>query len=414
MATGDLTVANGVMKIVGGKLTKQYEEVPLLHNRLQKGRGTKISDRGVEIPTHLQGNYNHKFMTDGGEFPVGGSNTVKRAQVFFKNFAFAVRLSGAAIDAINSLDVAYIKDWLQFNLDESMSAGYKMGNIYAHGDGSGRLATLTSTTSSSVTSTVNNNDANRFLKSGLAIDFVVPGTGQVEASDTIDNAKASATTFTTVGTVTTATSGDYVVAGGSFNLAITGLAAIIDDTTNAPVVFQGLSRNTFPQYRAFRVNASSVGLDVSHLRRVLGAGIHINVGELNRDVLEIWSHPAQTAAYSSLGWNLRRFDQKSKSIDLGFSAYEYEGIAWVEDVDSPKDRLDFIDFSTMAKYVAKDFGWDDKTGSILRQVPGTNAYKDQYEAYMTARFNYGCTRPNKNGFIDTLAVPTGFTGNING
>src|SRR4051812_3055452 len=113
MATlGDLSTANGVMKIVGGKLTKQYEESALFHNRLQKGKGTKIADRGVEIPTHLTGNYNHKFMADGGEFPVGGSNTVKRAQVFFKNFAFAVRLSGAAIDALNSLDVAYIKDWL--------------------------------------------------------------------------------------------------------------------------------------------------------------------------------------------------------------------------------------------------------------------------------------------------------------
>lgn len=407
MATGDLSVANGVMKIVGGKLTKQYEEVPLFHNRLQKGSGTKISDRGVEIPTHLTGNYNHRFMTDSGEFPVGGSNLVKRAQVFFKNYAFAVRLSGAAIDAINKMDVAYIKDWLQFNLDETMSAGYKMGNIYAHGLGDGSLAVI-STGANSATQTVSNTNANRFLKDGLVIDSVTPATGVVTASGTILNSKASSTTFTTVAAMTTTLTSDIVVASGSFNLAITGKKAIIDDTTNGPVTFQGLSRNTYPGYRAFRVNAGSIGLDVSHLRRALGAGIHIATGELNRDVLEIWSHPAQTAAYSSLGWNLRRFDGKAKSIDLGYTTYEYEGVSWVEDVDCDKDRLDFIDFSTMAKYIAKDFGWDDKTGSILRQVPGTNAYKDQYEAYMTARYNYGCTRPNKNAFVDTLSVPSGF------
>ncbi len=176
-------------------------------------------------------------------------------------------------------------------------------------------------------------------------------------------------------------------------------------------MFQGLSRNTYPTYRAFRVTAASTGLDVSFLRSLLGAGIHINVGELNRDALELWSHPAQTAAYSALGWNLKRFTGDSKSIDLGFTTYEYEGISWVEDVDAPKNRVDAIDWSTMGKYVAKDFGWDDKSGSILRQVPSTTsgvAYTDQYEAYMTARFNYGCTRPNKNGFIDLLAVPTGF------
>src|SRR5262245_58532772 len=100
----DLSTANGVVKIVGGKLVKQHEEVALLHNRLQKGKGKKIGDRGIEIPTHLSGNYNHKFMADGGEFPVGGGNLAKRAKVFFKNLAGACRLTGAAIDSINSGD----------------------------------------------------------------------------------------------------------------------------------------------------------------------------------------------------------------------------------------------------------------------------------------------------------------------
>src|ERR1051326_282038 len=157
---GDLSVANGVVKIVGGKLIKQYEEVALLHNRLQKGKGTKIGDRGIEIPTHLSGNYNHTFMADAGEFPVGGSNSVKRAQVFFKNFAAACRLSGGAIDSINSGDVAYIENWLQFNLDESMESAYKINNRYAHGDGSGQLAKLSADGGSSTTQTVNNNDKN--------------------------------------------------------------------------------------------------------------------------------------------------------------------------------------------------------------------------------------------------------------
>jgi hypothetical protein len=397
------------MRLVGGKLTRQYEETALLHNRLQKGKGTKISDRGVEIPTHLVANANHTWMTDGGDFPAGGSNLVKRAQVFFKNFGHAVRLTGAAIDAINSMDVAYIKDWEQFNLTESLSQAYKLGNWYAWGTGNGRLATISSG-AGSTTQTVSNNDANRALKNrdGMKIEITDGTTSRGTA--VIDNGNASSTTFTIVTTLTSTTS-DYVVAAGAYNLAITGIRAMVDDTTDAPVTFQGLSRNTYLSYRAFRVNASSVGLDISHLRRLLSAGIHINVGEINRDALELWSHPAQTSAYASLGWNLKRFEGNSKSVDLGFTAYEYEGINWVEDVDAPKDEIDALDFSTFAKYIAKDYGWDDKTGSILRQVPSTTsgiAYTDQYEAYLTARFNYGCTRPNKNGWVDALAVPTGF------
>ncbi len=411
MATGDLTVGNGVMKIVGGKLTKQYEETALLHNRMQKGKGTKIGDRGVEIPMQLVANANGTFIKDGGDLPAGGSVVVKRAQIFFKNFAAACRLTGAAIDSINSLDVAYIKDYLQFNLDETLSQAYKKANVYAWGNGTGRLATISSG-ANSATQTVSNNDANRYLTDGMLIDSVTTSTGTVTATGaTILNHAATSTTFTTVAAMTTTVTSDIIVASGAYNLAFTGIKALIDDGTNSSVIFQGLSRTTYPTLKSFRVNASSVGLDASHLRRLLGAGIHINVGELNRDALELWSHPAQTAAYSALGWNLKRFSGDSKSIDLGFTAYEYEGINWVEDVDCDKAEVRAIDWSTMQKFIAKDYGWDDKSGSILRQVPSATsgiAYTDQYEAYMTARYNYGNTRPNKNGWVDALAVPTGF------
>ena len=110
MATGDLSVANGVIKIVGGKITKQYEESALLHNQLQKNRGTKIGDRGVEIPTHLTGNYNHAFMADAEEFPINNSNVMKRTQIFFKNFTFTIQLSNTTINSINSINITYIKN----------------------------------------------------------------------------------------------------------------------------------------------------------------------------------------------------------------------------------------------------------------------------------------------------------------
>ena len=123
------------------------------------------------------------------------------------------------------------------------------------------------------------------------------------------------------------------------------------------------------------------------------------------------SHPAQTAAYSALGWNLKRATMSDKKLDMGYTVYEYEGIDWMEDVDAPKDEVDALDMSTFAKYVAKDFGWDEKTGSILNRVTSSTsgiAYTDQFEGYWTGRFNYGCTKPNANGWVDALSVPTGF------
>lgn len=410
MATGDLTVSNGVIKIVGGKLTKEFEEMALLHNRLSKGSGTKISDRGIELPSHLSPNANHTWMTDGGDFPAGGSNLAKRMQVFFKNFAASLRLTGAAIDTINSGDVAYVKDVLQWNMKETVSTAQKFCNWYAWGVGDGRLATISSG-ANSATQTVSNNDANRALRDGMLVQSITTSTGTVTASGTISNAKASATTFTTAAAMTTTVTSDIIVASGAYNLAPMGIGGIIDDTTNGGTIFQGLSRTTYPSLKATRVSAASTGLDVSFLRRLLSAGIHISAGELNRERLSLWSHPAQTSAYSALGWPLKRFDGKSKSVDLGYTTYEYETIDWSEDVDAPKDRIYAIDFSSVKKYPAKEFGWDEKTGSALHQVPSANsgiAYTDQVEAWYTARFNYGCERPNLNGFIDLLAVPTGF------
>ncbi len=407
--TGNLTITNGVMRIVGGKLTKQYEEVPLVYNRMQKGKGTKISDRGLEIPSGMTPNPAHAFMTDGGTFPAGGYPGVTRAQIFFKNYAHVIKMSGAAIDAINSKDVAYVSSSLQFGLDESVSQAYKMNNIYAWGTGSGALALVTAT-ATSATQTVNNANANRYLRDGLVVDVMNTTTLVAEQTGlTIDNAQASATTFTFTAS-TTVTTPNVIVAAGGFNLAATGLRAIIDDTTNAPVIFQGISRNTFTKYRSFRVNASSAALDVTHLRRALAAGVQTSVGLLDRENLEIWSHQAQWSAYNALGWQLKRTDMKNMTVELGYTTAEYEGINWVQDNDAPKDAVYLIDWSTMFKVSGKDPGWDDKTGAILRQTPSSTAgrYTDQYEAYWTMRYNYGCYRPNKNAFVDSLAVPTGF------
>jgi hypothetical protein len=409
MATGDLELANGVIKIVGGKIEKQYEESAILHNRMSKGKGKKLGDRGYEIPTHLEGNYNYRFMTDGGDYPAGGAPLVKRASVFFKSQANSMRVTGAAVDSISSGDVSYVENWLETVMDDTVSAAKKTKNIHGWGTGNGRLATI-STGANSVTQTVNNNDANRFLRAGTAVDVIAADGTVIRGSTTIANPSASATTLTLAAAVNS-TTGDYIVPSGSFNNAVTGIEAMIDDTTDAAVNFQGISRNTYTSYRANRVNAASTGLDVSYLRRLLGAGIHIKAGELNRSKLELWTHPAQTAAYSSLGWNLKRFTGNSKSLDLGFTTYEYEGIAMVEDVDAPKDAIYAIDWSTIQKFVAKEAGWDDKTGGILRQVPSSTsgvAYTDQYEAYYTCRDNYGCVRPNANGWVDNLSVPTGF------
>ena len=73
MATGNIDQAQGVLKIVTGRYTKNYELAALAYNRANKGAGQPLSDRGFEIPTEIEGNFAHGWMTDGGDYPAGGS-----------------------------------------------------------------------------------------------------------------------------------------------------------------------------------------------------------------------------------------------------------------------------------------------------------------------------------------------------
>ena len=53
MATGNIDQAQGVLKIVTGRYTKNYELAALAYNRANKGAGQPLSDRGFEIPTEI-------------------------------------------------------------------------------------------------------------------------------------------------------------------------------------------------------------------------------------------------------------------------------------------------------------------------------------------------------------------------
>lgn len=409
MPTGNLQQAEGVLKIVGGEYTINYETQPSLFNRVNKGTGNALSDRGFEIPTEIEGNWAHGWPTDGGDWPVGGSIRTIRPQVFFKEYAHSVRLTIRAIRTIKP-DAAYIKSWTEKNLDGSIRAGYKMNNIYAWGTGNGVLGTI-STGANSTTQTFSNTNNVRYLRFGMKVSVYDPTLTTLRGSGIITSFPTPGQTTITLDTAINTTTSDVVTIFGGANMAVTGMRVIADDTTNGPVTFQGISRNTYRNYRAQLINANNDGLDVEILNRMIGAKIQVAMGAINRDRYEIWSYMSQTAAYASLGYNLKRYEGKSKSLDLGYTSYEFQGMNWTEEVDCEKDGVYFMDFDKIEKYVAKTWGWEDTDGRILRMIPSDTsgvAYQSQVEGYWTCDWNLGSPDPRGLGHIITLAVPTGF------
>lgn len=409
MPTGNLSQAEGVLRIVGGEYKVNYETSKMLFNRVNKGTGNALSDRGFEIPTEIEGVWNHGFPTDGGDWPAGGSITTIRPIVFFKEYAHSVRMTIRAITTIKP-DTAYIKSWSDKNFDGALRAAYKMNNIYAWGTGNAVLGTI-SAGANSVTQTLNNTNNVRYLRYGMYVSVYDPTLSVVRGSATITSYPTPGQTTITLSSAINTTTSDVITVYGGANQAITGMQAIVDDTTYSGTIFQGINRNTYRNYRAQIINAGGDGLDVEILNRMIGAKIQIAMGAVDRNRLELWSYPSQTAAYASLGYNLKRAEMDSKSMDLGYTTYEFQGMNWVEEVDCAKTDIYYMDFDNLEKYVAKDWGWEDTDGHILRMVPSSTsgvAYKSQVEGYWTCDWNLGSPDPRPLGRITNLAVPSGY------
>lgn len=408
---GTLAVANGIAKITGHVHADLQPTMPRLYNRFGKGEGKPTGDRGYEISLTTALPFNFGTPGDGADMPVGESLETQRALVFTKRFTLPIRLTGKSMQTLgkNAKNFSYLKDWGKLNLDGGISAAHKIYNILGYGTGNGRLATI-STGANSTTQTVNNDDKDRFLRKNMRISIVSSDFATVRGSQRITSESGNNSTTFTIAEAISSTTGDYVIAQNTANQCPTGLTAIVDDTTDAGVVFQNINRNTHTRYRGQMVNASSAALSQALLRRMLGGQIYPALHELKRGDYEIWSHPAQATAYQMLGWNKKYFEGSSKSMDLGFITYEFEGLPWVEDIDAPKDDLLFLKWSGLMKFTTMDWEWDETTGSIWRQVPSDTAgvaYKDEFEAYYQVICNYGCPNPQEQGRIHTLAVPTG-------
>lgn len=426
MAVFNLTAAQPLMKIYfNPRISKQFNTAAVLWNRYADGKGIPISNRGMEIPTHLQPNANFDWYSDGGTLPTGGSESLASALVGFFSFVEAVQLTGAALDAAGNDATTYARA-LAFNIKMATINAIKYLNIYAFLDGTGILAKVgaTPTLSTTVNTTVNvtgSIEAAHYLRPGMTIAFQTGSTSTVKATATIVSidqpievatgtnivvgpASSAAVLAVGDGITVTATS----AASDSFSNVISGLQLIVDNGT-VTSTFQNINRSTNNQYNAGVIALSgSPALARDHLRRML-ATVQILQGRVSPS-LEFVSHPSQLHAYMDMGWTLKRFNDANKKLDLGFTSVEWEGFPWLVDTDCPKDHIFALDRDVMFKVIARELSFDDRTGSILRQVPSSTAgqYTDAFVAYLIFRGNLGTYCPNAHVKLNGLSVPTGY------
>lgn len=423
----NLSAAQPLMKIYfNPRISKQFNTAAVLWNRYADGKGIPISNRGMEIPTHLSPNANFDWFSDGGTLPTGSGESLTSALVGFFSFVEAVQLTGAALDSAGADAVTYARA-LSFNVKMATINAIKYLNIYAFGDGTGILglvgASVTPSTTANTTVNISGSiEAGHYLRPGMTVAFQTGTTSVVKCTATIismSNAieDASGTQTMVIGPASSATAlanGDGITvtatsaASDSYSNVISGLKLIVDNGTIA-TTFQNINRSSIPQYNAGVIALTgSPALARDYLRRML-ATVQILQGKVSPG-LEFISHPSQLHAYMDMGWTLKRFNDANKKLDLGFTAVEWEGFPWIIDTDCFKDHIFAIDRDVMFKVTARELSFDDRTGSILRQVPSSTAgqYADAFVSFLIFRGNLGTYVPNAHVKLNGLAVPTGY------
>lgn len=399
-----------------------------------EGDGTMISNRGLEIPVHMAPNGVHMWYADGGNLPTGDSEKFNRAIVGFYSYVKPIRWTGAALDAGGGGDATNYAKSLSVNVRNGVVQSIKELNMYSFLDGTGILAKMNNTTTPSTTANTTldvtgTGDGARYLRPGMYINVYTGTTTPVKfsaqivsvnntlgAAGTITNASGGGDVTITIGPASSATAcavGDAIIASASasagaadsFNKVMAGLKVIIDNGTFA-ANFQNINRVNNPQYNANIIPLTGTpALTRDHLRRGIWL-IQQARGAVDLNKLRIWSHGAQLHAYAEMGWTLKQFNGTAMKMDLGYTAYEWEGIPWVIDTDAPRDTLYFVNKDSMLKVTARKLSFDDRTGSILNRIPTTTGgYADIFEAYLEFRGNLGCRFPNANTAITGLNVP---------
>jgi len=430
VAQFDLSAADPIFKVVfNPRVEKQFNTAAVLWNDVFEGAGTMISNRGLEIPVHMAGNGQHAWYGDGGALPAGDSQRVNRAIVGFYSYVKPIQFTGAALDAGGGGDATnYVKS-LAFNVRNGVVDAIKELNWYSFLDGSGTLAKVgagvtLSTVANTTVDVTGLGDGARYLRPGLTVDFLTGTVNTVKGTATIVSVSnllgvAGTTNLTAAGGAVTIVvgpasaagvlvSGDAIISSGSFNKAMAGLKVIVDNGTFA-ANFQNINRAANPQYNANVITlAGTPALTRDFLRRGIWTIQQVR-GAVDLSKLRIWSHGSQLHAYADMGWTLKQFNGTAMKMDLGYTAYEFEGIPWVIDTDAPRDTLYFVNKESLLKVTARKLSFDDRTGSILNRVPTTTGgYNDAFVAYLEFRGNLGAYFPNANTAVVGLSVPAGY------
>lgn len=295
--------------------------------------------------------------------------------------------------------------------EETSQGLAKMINRYlASSHGTGRLAMVDAATVASTSFVAAVTEARPYGVSNLMVGDVIDiydadsaGAAQYSAV-TITNIDRSTRTVTT-GTSMTLTAGWSIYRAGAYGLSINGLRNLIDNGTAAATI-HGQTRATYNALNSVYLNIYSGGvatdLTEEQVRQTLNQ-VHANGGRPDTAVC----NPGVADAYLRINATLRQYIVPNgdlftskvgtpKDLSVGFRDLN---LKLVREVNALPRAFYMLRKGDLKKVIARDMGWYDEDGEMVRMSIGSGAYKTSWSAAMGWLGNVCNPSPNFQGIV---------------
>lgn len=364
----------------------------------------------VEFPLHTRRNVGMGFGQAGSDYRQAGKQGHEKARIYRRFWDASIQLDDAIMAAAKTSAHA-----AKAAIDQEISGltrdAIKFHNVFCFLDGSGKVATISGTTTVSGDAALLIDTSVGTWEGGTyevwnAAGSVQRGTITVRyiQQRLSSGAVVLVTTAAALPAGTVAT--DILVWPGSLNRAFSGFLKLIDDSSVSS--FQNVNTTLNPRYKATVLDGGGVPRDVTpELFRGLDAAIFQSTGRPAGNGTAIGA-PAQMAKLDEMEQDQLRYRPEDTAVGMRVKSVQTSnGVTTFEpDMDCPPSRLFRVDPSQLYRYVQEEMGFVRRGGQVLfESTTSKNAVGNMREIAELA-----IKQRNTSGRIDDLSTDNRIVG----
>ena len=353
-----------------GPIQQQFaENIAFLQRIKRSSDNVDGSGRKILMPVLLNTGQSVGARSDGGALPAASKATYYESQATVRHNYATLEVTGPTIRASRKSSAAFAKA-VTAEMDNKTLALKQDCSRQMWGYGKGFMAKCA--TPSGQTIVV---DTTQYLKVGMVVDAITPGTAAETATSVVITAINDDTlTVTFTGTLSGIQSGDYLVRENAYGIEMMGLAGICDND----VLLSSLQSIDSGDYPIWRGKVFDNPLGTGGTNRALSLALMQSAYSYCEKAMQkpsiILTSFGLRDKYVQLLSASKRYVNTMK-LDGGFEAVEFNGTPLLPMPDAPANCMWFIQESMLQIAQISDLAWADEDGTVLHKVSGYDMYE---------------------------------------